>query len=72
MGAGIGPGSNSQYFSIKLKLNRHQRIGLATEIIDHDNDFYYYAFEDSSDFRRYWKDFNFHFYEKKFKNFGVP
>jgi hypothetical protein len=69
MGAGIGPGSNSQYFSIS-KVNENQRLGGALEIIDQDNDFYYMAFEDSKDFRRYWKDFNFHlFYEKKFKNF---
>ena len=69
MGAGIGPGSNSQYFSIS-KLNNNQRLGGAFEIIDHDNDFYYMAFEDSKDYRRYWKDFNFHlFYEKKFKDF---
>ena len=69
MGAGIGPGSNSQYFSIS-KINENQRLGGALEIIDQDNDFYYMAFEDSKDFRRYWKDFNLHlFYEKKFKNF---
>ena len=69
MGAGIGPGSNSQYFSL-AKLSTNQRFGGALEIIDQDNDFYYLAFEDSSDFRRYWKDFNLHlFYEKKFKDF---
>jgi hypothetical protein len=69
IGAGIGPGSNSQYFSLSL-LKHKQRLGGALEIIDQDNDFYYMAFEDSKDFRRYWKDFNFHlFYEKKFKNF---
>ena len=69
MGAGIGPGSNSQYFSL-AKLSKNQRFGGALEIIDQDNDFYYLAFEDSSDFRRYWKDFNLHlFYEKKFKDF---
>ena len=69
MGAGIGPGSNSQYFSI-AKLNNTQRAGLALEIVDQDNDFYYYAWEDNSDFRRYWKDFNFHlFVEKKFQKF---
>ena len=69
MGAGIGPGSNSQYFSIS-KINGNQRLGGALEIIDQDNDFYYMAFEDSKDFRRYWKDFNLHlFYEKKFKDF---
>ena len=69
MGAGIGPGSNSQYFSL-AKLSTNQRFGGALEIIDQDNDFYYMAFEDSLDFRRYWKDYNLHlFYEKKFKNF---
>lgn len=69
IGAGIGPGSNSQYFSI-AKLNENQRLGGALEIIDQDNDFYYMAFEDNNDFRKYWKDFNFHlFYEKKFKDF---
>ena len=69
MGAGIGPGSNSQFFSLS-KFNFYKRIGIAFEIIDQDNDFYYKAFEDSKDFRRYWKDFNLHlFYEKKFKNF---
>ena len=69
MGASIGPGSNSQYFSL-AKLDGNQRLGAALEIIDQDNDFYYLAFEDSKDFRRYWKDYNLHlFYEKKFKNF---
>ena len=69
MGAGIGPGSNSQYFSIS-KISENQRLGGALEIIDQDNDFYYMAFEDSKDYRRYWKDFNLHlFYEKKFKDF---
>ena len=69
MGAGIGPGSNSQYFSL-AKVKANQRFGAAVEIIDQDNDFYYMAFEDSKDFRRYWKDYNLHlFFEKKFKNF---
>jgi hypothetical protein len=69
MGAGIGPGSNSQYFGL-AKLNKSNRFGAGLEIIDQDNDFYYIAFSDSEDFRRYWKDFNFHlFYEKQFKKF---
>ena len=69
IGASIGPGSNSQYFSVS-KINQNKRIGIALEIIDQDNDFYYLAFEDSNDYRRYWKDFNFHInYEKKFKKF---
>jgi len=69
IGAGIGPGSNSQYISFS-KLEDNKKIGLAIEIIDHDNDFYYEAFYDSRDFRRYWKDYNFHFlFEKKFQKF---
>ena len=69
IGAGIGPGSNSQFFSL-AKLNKNQRFGGALEIIDQDNDFYYMAWEDNGDFRRYWKDYNIHlFFEKKFKNF---
>ncbi len=69
IGASIGPGSNSQYFSF-AKLNKNQRFGLAFEIVDQDNDFYYMAWEDNGDFRRYWKDYNVHlFFEKKFKRF---
>ena len=69
IGAGIGPGSNSQYLSV-AKLYKTKKIGLALEIIDQDNDFYYLAFDESSDFRRYWKDFNFHFYyQNKFPKF---
>lgn len=67
MGSGIGPGSNSHYFNFSfLKKNMFEKIGLAFEIIDQDNDFLYYAFEDSKDFRRYWKDYNVHLnYNKK-------
>jgi len=69
IGAGIGPGSNSQFFSF-AKLKKNERFGIALEIIDQDNDFYYMAWEDNGDFRRYWKDYNIHlFYEKRFKNF---
>ena len=69
IGAGIGPGSNSQYFSF-ARLKQNERIGGALEIIDHDNDFYYMAWEDNGDFNRYWKDYNLHlFFEKEFKNF---
>ena len=69
IGASIGPGSNSQYLGI-AKLDKTKRIGLAIEIMDQDNDFYYTAFDESSDFRRYWKDFNFHlYYQNKFPKF---
>ena len=71
MGSAIGPGSNSQYFEI-LKQNEKYRARLSLEIVDNDNDFYYYAFEDAGDFRRYWKDLNFSFgYEKKIQNFWL-
>lgn len=68
LGAGIGPGSNSQYFSL-LKYTNQKKYGIALEIVDNDNDFYYEAFASAQDQRRYWKDFNFHFfYEKKLNN----
>jgi hypothetical protein len=71
LGAAIGPGSNSHYFSLS-KFKKKEKIGLALEIVDQDNDFYYYAFESAKDQRRYWKDFNLHInYSNKFKNFWV-
>ena len=69
LGAGIGPGSNSQFFSIQ-KFNKNNLYGLALEIVDNDNDFYYEAFASTQDPRRYWKDFNFQInFEKQFKSF---
>lgn len=59
LGSSIGPGSNSHYFSIS-KVNPKSNTGLAIEIIDHDNDFFHEAFASAGDFRRYWKDLNFH------------
>ncbi len=71
IGSGIGPGSNSHYVSLS-KLTDKEKMGIAIEIIDQDNDFNYEAFESSSDYRRYWKDINFHVnYTKKFKDFWV-
>ena len=56
LGSSIGPGSNSHYFSVN-KIN---------------NDFYHVAFASARDFRRYWKDINFHLnYNKKFKDFQL-
>ena len=69
MGAGIGPGSNSQYFEFSL-IDELDKYSIAFEVIDQDNDFFMYAFEDAGDFRRYWKDFNVHFsVQKKIKNY---
>lgn len=68
LGSSIGPGSNSHYLSVK-RLNEKNQLGLAFEIVENDNDFYYSAFQDSKDFRRYWKDFNLHLtFTKKYKN----
>ncbi|MDB4130967.1 capsule assembly Wzi family protein [Flavobacteriaceae bacterium] len=68
LGASIGPGSNSQYFSIN-RIKNKEEIGFALEIVDQDNDFNYFAFESGQDYRRYWKDFNLHLnYSNKFKN----
>ncbi len=67
LGSSIGPGSNSQFFSIS-RLDYNQKVSLAFELIDNDNDFYHEAFISARDFRRYWKDFNFHVnYHKKFE-----
>ena len=68
LGAGIGPGSNSHYFALN-KIKEKEKIGLAFEIIDQDNDFYHEAFDSANDQRRYWKDFNLHInFSKKYKN----
>ncbi len=69
IGSSIGPGSNSQYFSLS-KINDNYRLGIAIEIVDNDNDFYYEAFDSANDYRRYWKDYNLHInFNKKFKKF---
>ena len=68
LGSRIGPGSNSHFLSVSL-IDDYDSYLLGLEIIEQDNDFYYYAFESASDFRRYWKDFNIHLeYTKKIKN----
>lgn len=59
MGSGIGPGSNSHFFSLQ-RIKELNSIGIGLEIIDQDNDFYHEAFASANDFRRYWKDFNIH------------
>jgi hypothetical protein len=72
MGAGIGPGSNSQYFELAM-IDKLDRYSIAFEVIEQDNDFLIDAFDSGNnygDFRRYWKDLNVHFsVQKKVKNF---
>tara|TARA_B100000963_G_scaffold359796_1_gene388218 strand:- start:818 stop:2536 length:1719 start_codon:yes stop_codon:yes gene_type:complete len=71
LGAGIGPGSNSHYFALN-RIKDKEKLGIALEIVDQDNDFYHEAFSNNDsygDFRRYWKDFNLHInFSKKLKN----
>lgn len=55
IGAGIGPGGNSQMINVSW-VKELKRIGLMFERIVHNNDFYYNAFSDSKDFRRHWID----------------
>lgn len=55
LGAGIGPGANLQSLDVSW-VKGLKRLGLQFERYLHNNDFYYYAFEDSYDFRRHWVD----------------
>ena len=75
LGSFIGPGSNSNYLSIN-RIKEKNILGLAIEIFENDNDFYYEAYASSGvgygDFRRYWKDLNLHFnFKKSFNNFNL-
>ena len=71
LGAGIGPGSNSHYFALS-RIRKKQKLGIAFEIIDQDNDFYHEAFASASDPRRYWKDFNLHLnFSMKYKRLWI-
>jgi hypothetical protein len=69
IGAGIGPGSNSHYLELAM-IDKSDRYGIAFEFIEQDNDFFISAFNEADDFRRYWKDLNFHLsVQKRVKNF---
>lgn len=69
LGSTIGPGSNSHYLSLS-KINNLSKLSLGIEIIDNDNDFYYEAFSEKKDYRRYWKNYNLHLnFNKKYKHF---
>ena len=73
LGSSIGPGSNSQYIAVN-RIRNKEKLGLALEIIDQDNDFYHEAFANQNgswgDYRRYWKDYNLHLnFTKKIKQF---
>lgn len=55
LGAGIGPGSNSQTFALNW-VKGLKRIGFQFERVRYNSDFYYLAFEYLQDFRRHWID----------------
>ncbi|MEQ9377771.1 MAG: capsule assembly Wzi family protein [Imperialibacter sp.] len=56
LGAGIGPGGNSQYLDFSW-IRGINRIGIQLERITHDNDWMLYAFSRTGDYRRHWIDF---------------
>jgi hypothetical protein len=75
LGASIGPGSNSHFFALN-RIRDKEKLGIALEIIDHDNDFYHEAFSNNTgfggDYRRYWKDYNLHInFSKKYNRFWL-
>lgn len=57
LGAGIGPGGNLQSVDVSW-VKGLKRLGLQLERYVHNNDFYFYAYQDSLDPRRHWTDFS--------------
>tara|TARA_R110001632_G_scaffold68787_1_gene161338 strand:- start:465996 stop:467732 length:1737 start_codon:yes stop_codon:yes gene_type:complete len=55
LGAGIGPGSNLQTLEVNW-VNELKKIGLTFERYVHNNDYYFFAFNDIQDPRRHWVD----------------
>lgn len=55
LGAGIGPGGNLQSLDVSW-ISGLKRLGIQLERYVHNNDFYFYAYEDSLDPRRHWTD----------------
>lgn len=71
LGAGIGPGSNLQSLSISW-VKGLSKIGLQLERYAHNNDYYYYTFEPSLDWRRHWVDLGGGLFgQSYYKNFGL-
>ncbi len=69
MGAGIGPGSNSQMIDISW-VKVMSKIGFMFERLVHNNDFYYYAFAIPPDYTRHWIDLSTTFHaDWKYKRF---
>jgi hypothetical protein len=68
LGAGIGPGGNSQTIDFTWHKGL-KSIGLQMERYVHNNDFYFYAYVDSQDWRRHWVDMSLGLYSNwNYKN----
>ncbi len=57
IGAGIGPGSNSQSIDISM-LKGKAKFGILLERLVHNNDFYYNAYYPAKYWKRHWVDMN--------------
>ena len=57
LGASIGPGSNMDFFGIAL-VEGLRKYGLRIERVSNNNDFFFRAFENTRDWRRFWVDYN--------------
>ena len=73
LGAGIGPGSNSQRLNLSW-LNAFNKIGIHGERVIHNNDFYYYQYLSGnlgySVGNKYWVDLTYGFHaQAKWRNF---
>jgi len=69
LGAGIGPGGNSQTVDVSW-VKGLKRLGIQLERYVHNNDFYFYAYENDKDSRRHWTDLSLAFNgEWNYKNF---
>lgn len=55
LGAGIGPGGNLQSLDVSW-VKGLKKLGVQIERYVHDNDFYYYAFQDSKNYTQHWVD----------------
>ena len=57
MGAGIGPGSNSQSIDISILKNK-AKFGILLERLVHNNDLYYNAYYPAAYWKKHWIDLN--------------
>ncbi len=71
IGAGIGPGSNSQIIDVSY-ISGHNSFGVSFERFVHDNDLYYEAFINTQNFSSHWVDLVNTFYANlKFKKYLI-